>query len=103
VDDPDGPEWNFTAVSHKKRDLSGQLISASAGNSRRRPAPLRPGQWYPGEPLPAMPRRYRRKDGVRWKDDDLIADEARNYGRGPKEAKESRDAHRERVGVNPRI
>ena len=26
VDDPDGPEWNFTAVSHKKRILSGELI-----------------------------------------------------------------------------
>jgi uncharacterized protein (DUF2126 family) len=23
LDDPDGPEWNFTAVSHKKRVLSG--------------------------------------------------------------------------------
>src|SRR5277367_7080548 len=26
VDDPDGPEWNFTAVSQKKRILSGELI-----------------------------------------------------------------------------
>ncbi len=26
IDDPDGPEWNFTAVSHKKRILSGELI-----------------------------------------------------------------------------
>ena len=26
VDDPDGPEWNFTAVSPKKRQLSGELV-----------------------------------------------------------------------------
>ena len=26
IDDPDGPDWNFTAVSPKKRVLSGELI-----------------------------------------------------------------------------
>src|SRR6266516_3829071 len=26
LDDPDGPEWNFTATSHRKRVLSGELI-----------------------------------------------------------------------------
>src|SRR5258707_10678310 len=26
IDDPDGPEWNFTAISQKKRVLSGALI-----------------------------------------------------------------------------
>ncbi len=53
VDDPDGAEWNFTAVSEKKRILSGELIK----RLRRQFAPgslLHHGQgkWYPGEVLP---------------------------------------------------
>ena len=53
MDDPDGAEWNFTAVSHKKRILSGELIKRLRENSR--PARLLhygQGKWYPGEPLP---------------------------------------------------
>ena len=34
IDDPDGPEWNFTAVSHKKRVLSGELIKRLRASSR---------------------------------------------------------------------
>ena len=53
MDDPDGPEWNFTAVSHKKRILSGELIK----RLREKFAPgsllhYGQGKWYPGEPLP---------------------------------------------------
>ena len=53
VDDPDGAEWNFTAVSHKKRVLSGELIK----RLREKFAPgsllhYGQGKWYPGEPLP---------------------------------------------------
>ncbi len=104
-DDPDGPEWNFTAVSHKKRDLSGRLIKRL--RTKFAPGALLhygQGKWYPGEPLPRYAlAAYWRKDGVPiWKDDDLIADEARNYGHGPKEAKElaTRIAHV--IGVNPK-
>ena len=79
IDDPDGPEWNFTAVSHKKRILSGTLIKLHYGQ----------GKWYPGEPLPRYAlAAYWRKDGVPiWKDDSLIADESKDYGHGAKEAK----------------
>jgi uncharacterized protein (DUF2126 family)/transglutaminase-like putative cysteine protease len=105
MDDPDGAEWNFTAVSHKKRLLSGELIKRLRGKFA--PGSLLhygQGKWYPGEPLPRYAlAAYWRKDGVPiWKDDSLIADESKNYGHGMKEAKELLSRLATLVGGDPK-
>ena len=106
IDDPDGPEWNFTAVSQKKRILSGELIK----RLRKKFAPgsllhYGQGKWYPGEQLPRWAlAAYWRKDGVPiWKDDSLIADEAKDYGHGAKEAKELLTRISRVVGADPKF
>ncbi|HEX5221760.1 MAG TPA: transglutaminase family protein, partial [Verrucomicrobiae bacterium] len=105
IDDPDGPEWNFTAVSHKKRILSGELIK----RLRRKFAPgsllhYGQGKWYPGEQLPRWALGcYWRKDGVPiWKDDSLIADESKDYGYAAKDAKALLERISRVVGADPK-
>jgi uncharacterized protein (DUF2126 family) len=105
IDDPDGPEWNFTAVSPEKRVLSGELIR----RLRRQFAPgsllhYGQGKWYPGEPLPRWAlAAYWRKDGVPiWKDDSLIADESKDYGHGAPEAKELATRIARVLGADPK-
>jgi uncharacterized protein (DUF2126 family)/transglutaminase-like putative cysteine protease len=105
IDDPDGPEWNFTAISHKKRILSGELIK----RLRKKFAQgsllhYGQGKWYPGEQLPRWSLGcYWRKDGVPiWKDDSLIADESKDYGHGAKDAKELLTRISKVVGADPK-
>jgi uncharacterized protein (DUF2126 family)/transglutaminase-like putative cysteine protease len=105
VDDPDGPEWNFTAVSHKKRTLSGELIK----RLRKKFAPgsllhYGQGKWYPGEQLPRYAlAAFWRKDGVPiWKDDSLIADESKDYGHSAKDAKALLERIAKVTGANPK-
>jgi len=105
VDDPDGPEWNFTAVSPKKRVLSGELIK----RLRKKFAPgsllhYGQGKWYPGEQLPRWALAcYWRKDGVPiWKDDGLIADESKDYGHNAKDAKALLERIARVVGADPK-
>jgi uncharacterized protein (DUF2126 family)/transglutaminase-like putative cysteine protease len=89
IDDPDGPEWNFTAVSNTKRLLSGNLLKRL--RCRFAPGALLHfgfGKWYPGEQLPRWAlAAWWRKDGIPiWNDDALIADESKDYGFGSREA-----------------
>jgi uncharacterized protein (DUF2126 family)/transglutaminase-like putative cysteine protease len=105
VDDPDGPEWNFTAVSPKKRALSGELIKRL--RTKWAPGALLhygQGKWYPGEQLPRYALGcYRRKDGVPiWKDDALIADESKDYGHSAKDARALLDRIARVVGCDPK-
>ena len=76
IDDPDGPEWNFTATSPKKRILSDTLLKRLRGKFA--PGSLvhyGQGKWYPGESLPRWAFGcYWRKDGQPiWQRDELIA------------------------------
>jgi uncharacterized protein (DUF2126 family)/transglutaminase-like putative cysteine protease len=105
LDDPDGPEWNFTAVSPKKRQLSGELIR----RLRKKFAPgsllhYGQGKWYPGEQLPRYAlAAFWRKDGVPiWKDDALIADESKDYGHGAKDAKALLERIAKVTGADPK-
>ncbi len=105
IDDPDGPEWNFTAVSRKKRILSGELIK----RLRKKFAPgsllhYGLGKWYPGEQLPRWAlAAYWRKDGVPiWKDESLVADESKNYGHTAKDARALLARISQAVGADPK-
>ena len=72
IDDMDGIEWNYTAMSAKKLELAGELLA----RLRKRFAPggllhYGQGKWYPGEPLPRWALScFWRKDGVALWDDE---------------------------------
>ncbi len=75
IDDMDGPEWNFTALSPKKW----QLAEALAWRLRDRFAPggllfYGQGKWYPGEPVPrwALSLHWRRDGRPLWRAGELI-------------------------------
>ena len=76
IDDMDGPEWNYAALSPKKSALSTSLIQRL--QKRFAPGALMhfgQGKWYPGEPLPRWALScFWRSDGEPiWNDAALIA------------------------------
>src|SRR4051812_10701510 len=104
IDNRDGPEWNFTAVSEEKLKLSSALLH----RLKTQFAPGRllhcgMGKWYPGESLPRWALAcYWRKDGISiWKDDRLLADESMDYGFGEKHAAQFIHTLAECLGVTP--
>jgi uncharacterized protein (DUF2126 family) len=72
IDDMEGPEWNYTAMSERKLELATELLY----RLRKRYAPggllhFGQGKWYPGEPLPRWALScYWRKDGVALSNED---------------------------------
>jgi len=75
IDDMDGPEWNFTALSPAKRHLAEDLLRRlqqrfAAGAVLH----FGQGKWYPGEPLPrwALACYWRRDGKPLWRDQTLI-------------------------------
>jgi uncharacterized protein (DUF2126 family)/transglutaminase-like putative cysteine protease len=104
IDDMEGAEWNYVAMSPKKRDLA----EALQRRLKKRFAPgglLHQGQgkWYPGEPLPRWSLGiYWRVDGEPfWNDDARLAD---TTVAGPSTLDTARDfAHRlaQALGLPP--
>jgi uncharacterized protein (DUF2126 family)/transglutaminase-like putative cysteine protease len=77
IDDTEGPEWNFTAMSPAKRRLAETLLQRL--KARFAPGGLLhfgQGKWYPGEPLPRWALGiYWRSDGdPLWHDEALTVD-----------------------------
>ncbi len=73
IDDMEGIEWNYTAMSEKKLELATQLLY----KLRHRFAPggllhFGQGKWYPGEPLPrwALSCFWRRDGAPLWEEED---------------------------------
>ena len=104
--DMDGEEWNFTALSPKKRELGSQLLK----RLQKRYAPggmlhFGQGKWYPGESLPRWAFGcYWRKDGVPiWENHDLIADEHKNYGYTDADAQAFSTELALRLGLDPKF
>ena len=106
IDDMDGAQWNTDALGEDKRRLAETLIK----RLRRQWAPnallhYGQGKWYPGESLPRWALGcYWRKDGLPiWRDDQWIADTAKDYGFGPPEAERFIEALADRLGVSRRF
>ncbi len=105
IDNPDGAEWNFTAVSPAKRVLSDKLLK----RLRVKFAPnslvhYGQGKWYPGESLPRWAFGcYWRKDGLPiWGNDGLIAEEGKDYGHSSGNSEKFIGALAHRLGADPK-
>ena len=101
--DPEGDEWNTTALGPTKRKYADKLIRrlyerfAQGGVLHHGQ-----GKWYPGEPLPRWAFScYFRHDGEPlWNDPSLIAREEDPGGHGAREAERYVRALAERLGVD---
>ena len=104
IDDPDGAEWNFTAVSPAKRVLSDQLLKRL--RAKFAPGALLhygQGKWYPGEVLPRWAFGcYWREDGLPvWSNDALITEAAADYHHTAEHSGKFIAALAARLGVDP--
>ena len=106
IDDPDGDEWNTTAMGPNKRPLAAELLMRLKNHY----APggflhYAQGKWYPGEQLPRWALGcYWRSDGeVTWQDPALFADERAPLGHGAPEAERFLRLLADRLGVGDRF
>jgi uncharacterized protein (DUF2126 family) len=102
IEDQKGATWNTDAVGGGKRKYADRLVK----QLRDRLAPgsllhIGQGKWYPGEPLPrwALGIYWRRDGKPIWKNEALIADESKDYGAGPHEAKQFLERLMQKLGV----
>ncbi len=78
IDDPDGAEWNTTAMGPDKRRLSIDLYERLKQHyAPQGLAHFGQGKWYPGEPLPrwSLTCFWRRDGEPMWRDPKLLDDE----------------------------
>ena len=83
IDDMDGPEWNYTALSPAKLKLAQALHERL--QQRLAPGALLhfgQGKWYPGEPLPrwALGIYWRRDGKPVWRNPELVARKEQSHG-----------------------
>ena len=77
IDDMEGAEWNYMALSPRKRELAETLLRRLAGTFGSGSfLHFGQGKWYPGEPLPrwALGAWWRTDGKPLWNDAALIAD-----------------------------
>ena len=103
VKDMEGDEWNTGAVGPTKKPLSVALLKRL--RSQWAPGSLLhygQGKWYPGESLPrwALSCLWRKDGKPVWRDDALLADEEKDYGFGPDQARKLMDTIAGVLGVN---
>lgn len=106
VDDMGGAEWNTDAVGPTKRILAADLLKRVKGRwAEGGLLHYGQGKWYPGESLPRWAFGcYWRQDGKPlWRNPALIADEAKDYGHGPAEAKRFLDSLCAILGVDTKF
>ena len=83
LNDPEGEEWSYTALSENKFTLGKELLlrwrETISPNSI---VQYSQGKWYPGEPLPRWAiHNFSRKDNEPlWEDDSLFADPTKKAG-----------------------
>jgi uncharacterized protein (DUF2126 family) len=104
IDDPDGAEWNTTAMGPHKRRLAVELYSRL--KARYAPQGLShfgQGKWYPGEPLPRWSLNcFWRRDGEpMWRDPALFDDQTADRGHTAELAGSFLTAVARRLGLAP--
>jgi len=105
IDDPQGEEWNITALGPNKRRLAAELYHRlRARYGAKGLVHFGQGKWYPGEQLPRWSLNcFWRADGEPlWRDDLLIADETKPGDVTAERAGEFLHGVAHRLGLHPR-
>ncbi|MEZ5447778.1 MAG: transglutaminase family protein [Thiolinea sp.] len=103
IDDMESAQWNNAALGEHKRALAGKLLRRMQKVFAGQGSALQFGQgkWYPGEPFPrwALACFWRTDELPIWKNQELIADDQKDYGFGDAEAKQFSEALCRQLGL----